>query len=365
MSVLKVFRRQLLLAHVSGIPVRIDYRWFFVLALMSWVTAVSVNSLINNFFTSFIFGLLTTLVFFASIFFHEFAHAVAARMEGVDVLEIVLHPFGGLARLRHEPETPRAEFRIAVSGPVASFLLALVFLALMKISDLIGTNILTPLCFLLALWNFLLAVFNLFPGYPLDGGRVLRAYLWRRGTDLNEATILTGRIGQIIAAVLTAFGIFFALVRGDFITGFLTILVGLFLFDAAKSIIRQVNDLEKLTVEDVMRLPVSVAPETDVLHFVDHILPIHRLTVFPVAKNRQLYGILRLEDLKKISREGWHKTKIVDVMRPIKPDYFVESDTLLSDARILMRENGIGALGVIDKRGHLVGFLHNKTKRRK
>lgn len=182
-SSLKFFRRQLLLTHVSGIPVRIDYRWFFVLALMSWVTATSINSLIGNFLTSFIFGLLTTLIFFTSIFLHEYAHAFAARMEGVDVLEIVLHPFGGLARLRREPDTPRAEFRIAIAGPVASFLLALFFLALMWAFNTLGTNIIAPLFFLLALWNFLLAVFNLFPGYPLDGGRVLRAYLWRRGTD--------------------------------------------------------------------------------------------------------------------------------------------------------------------------------------
>ena len=193
----------------------------------------------------------------------------------------------------------------------------------------------------------------------------MRAYLWRRGTDLNEATILTGRIGQIIAAVLTIFGIFIALARGDFFTGFWTILVGLFLFDSAKSIIRQVNDLEKLRVEDVMRLPVSVAPEIDVLYFVDHILPVHRQTVFPVAKNRQLYGILTLEDLKKLSRETWRKTKILDVMRPITPDYFVESDTLLTEARVLMRENGIGALGVIDAKGNLVGFLQNSKQKRK
>jgi len=360
MQIFEFFKRQLLIAHVSGIPVRIDYRWFFVLALMSWVTASSINSLIDNVFTSFLFGLLTTLVFFVSIFLHELAHAFAARMEGVEVVEIVLHPFGGLARFRREPDTPRAEFRIAIAGPVASFLLALVFLGLMAIFNLLGTNILAPLFFVLALGNFLLAVFNLFPGYPLDGGRVLRAYLWRGGTDLNEATILTGRIGQIIAAVMIVFGIFVALLRGDFFTGFWTILVGLFLYDAAKSIILQVNDLKKIIVEDVMQLPVSVAPETNVLQFVDHILPLHRRTVFPVAKDRQLYGILALEDLKKLAREDWHKTKILDVMRPITTDYFVEADTLLSEAKELMHENGIGALGVIDAEGNLVGFMQSK-----
>lgn len=360
MRLFQFFKRQLLVAHVSGIPVRIDYRWFFVLAVMTWITANGIHSLTDNIFTSFVFGLSTTLIFFASIFLHELAHAVVARMENVQVVEIVLHPFGGLARFRHAPDTPRAEFRIAIAGPVASFLLALFFLGSMAAFNSLGAEAVARLLFTLCLWNFLLAVFNLFPGYPLDGGRVLRAYLWRRGTDLNEATVLTGRCGQIIAAVLIAFGIFIALIQADFFTGLWTILVGLFLYDAAKGIIQQVKKLETVSVESVMKLPISVAPETDVLHFVDRILTLHRQTIFPVAKNRQLYGILTLEDLKKLPREDWSKTKIQQVMRPITPDYFVETDTLLPEARELMRENGIGALGVIDASGNLVGFMQSK-----
>jgi Zn-dependent protease len=360
MRFVQFFKRQLLIAHVFGIPVRVDYRWFFVLALMSWLTASSIDSAFDSSFTGFFFGFLTTLVFFASIFIHEVAHAVIARRESVPVVEIVLHPFGGLTRFRREPDTPRAEFRIAIAGPIASFLLALLFLALMTISNSLAADIIAKLSFLLFLWNLLLAIFNLFPGYPLDGGRVLRAYLWRRGTDLNEATVLTGRCGQIIAAVLIAFGIFIALIQADFFTGLWTILVGLFLYDAAKGIIQQVKKLETVSVESVMKLPISVAPETDVLHFVDRILTLHRQTIFPVAKNRQLYGILTLEDLKKLPREDWSKTKIQQVMRPITPDYFVETSTLLPEARELMRENGIGALGVIDASGNLVGFMQSK-----
>jgi len=365
MVIIEFFKRQLLIAHVFGIPVRIDYRWFLVLAVMSWITASQIASLLDNFLTSFFFGLLTTLVFFASIFLHELAHAVVARMEGVPVVEIILHPFGGLTRFRHEPDTPRAEFHIAVAGPVASFLLALLFLGLMTAANSLGTDVVALLFFTLCLLNFLLAVFNLFPGYPLDGGRVLRAYLWRRGTDLNEATILTGRCGQVIAVALIAFGIFIAFVRGDFFTGFWTVLVGVFLFDAARGIIKQVNELEKLLVEDVMQLPVSVAPETNVLHFVDHILPLHRRTIFPVARELQLYGILTLEDLKKLPRDDWHKTKIQTVMRPVTPEYFVESNTTLVEAKELMRENDIGALGVIDAQGNLVGFMQSKKTNKK
>jgi len=365
MPFLEFFKRQLLLAHISGIPIRIDYRWFFVLALMSWITISELFSQTKDITTSFIFGLFTTLILFASILFHELAHAVVARWENVEVLEIVIHPFGGLARLRREPDTPRAEFRIAVAGPVASFFLTLVFLGLMWAFSGLEKNILEPLSGWLALWNFLLAVFNLFPGYPLDGGRVLRALLWKRGKDLNEATILTGRFGQIIGVVLIVFGLFIALVRGGDFTGFWTMLVGLFLYSSAGSIIKETNNLENLLVEDVMTLPISVTPEMNVMHFVDNILPLHRRTIFLVAEKRQLYGILSLEDLKPLPREAWHITKVQKVMRPITTDYFVESDTLLAEARELMRTNGIGALGVIDEKGNLVGFLQRGRIRKR
>ena len=364
---MEFFKRKLLLAHIGGIPVRIDYRWFFVLAFMTWLMANSLlaTKIIENSLTAVIFGFAASLIFFGSILFHELAHAIVARIEGVGVLEIVLHPFGGLARLRREPDTPRAEFRIAVAGPVASFVLALVFLALMAISGSLGTEALTPIFFLLFFGNLLLAVFNLFPGYPLDGGRVLRAYLWRRGKDLNEATVLTGRFGQIIAAVLIAFGFFAAIVYGDFFTGLWTILVGFFLLDAATEIIRHINSIENLTVEAVMQLPVSVAPDASVQHFVDRILALHRQEIFTVAKNRQLYGLLLLEDLKELPREEWQKTLVQNVMRPITTDHFVETDAFLSEARELMRENGIGAVGVIDKKGNLVGFLrHGRAGKR-
>ena len=357
MKIFEFFKRQFLIAHVSQIPVIIDFRWFLVLALMTLLTASRLQPLTQNYPTSFIFGFLTTLVLFASIFFHEFAHAVIARREGIEVLEIVLHPFGGLTRLRREPDTPRAEFRIAIAGPLMSFVLAILFLGLMLIFNSPDTNILWQIFFYLCLLNVLLAIFNLFPGYPLDGGRVLRAFLWRRGRDLNEATILTGRFGQFIAIVLIAFGVFLIIINGDIFNGFWAGLVGFFLYDSAKSIIAEVNNFELMTVEEAMMLPISIEPESDIMKFVDQILPFHRQTAFPVAKNRQLYGILLLEDMKKLPREDWRETKVQTIMRPITPDYFVESDIPLSEARELMRVNGIGALGVIDTKGNLVGFL--------
>lgn len=357
MGFLDVTRKQFLLTHVTGIPVRIDLRWFFVLALMSWVTGNIIFPRVQNGVSSFVLGLFTTLVFFASIFLHELAHAYAARMEGVQVIEIVLHPFGGLARFRKEPDTPRAEFRIAIAGPAASFLLAVLFLGLMALVNWTGLAVLGYLLFLIGVWNFMLAVFNLFPGYPLDGGRVLRAYLWRNGKDLNEATILTGRCGQVIGVVMILFGLYTLISTGEPFSGFWTILVGLFLCDAATRIIREVRDFEGLIVGEVMQMPVPVSPGKSVWEFVEHMLPLHRQAVFPVAENKQLFGMLMLEDLKDLPREIWHVTKIGKVMRPVTPDHFIETTATLPKAQAQMRGNGIGAVSVIDEGGNLVGFL--------
>ena len=361
MGFFEFFKRQLLIAHVFGIPVRIDYRWFPVLALISWLTAQNVPS--DSPVFNFALGFAATLIFFATIFLHELAHAVAARLEKVEVTEIVLHPFGGLARLKHEPDNPRAEFRIAIAGPVASFLISLIFLLLTSLSNNIGTNLLTPLFFLLFFWNILLAVFNLFPGYPLDGGRVLRAFLWKRGKDLNEATVLTGRAGQIIAIALMIFGLFTTVIRAD-ITGLWIVLVGLFLFDSAKAIVKQISEAGKTLVEEAMSPPLAVEPGATVQHFIDHVLPLYRQTVFPVAKNGQLYGVLSLEDLKSLPRAEWSGKKIQETMRPITTDYFVDAASPLSDAQNLLRDNGIGALCVVDEKGQLVGFLKRGKVRR-
>ena len=363
MRYLEVFKRQMLLTHISGIPIRIDYRWFPVFIFITGLTANSLLLYTKSGLTAFVLALFITLLFFVSVLLHELAHAFAAKMENVEVVEIVLHPFGGLARLRRAPETPRAEFRIALAGPAASFLLAIGFFILMAVSNALGLTIIAPLFFFIAVLNFLLAIFNLFPGYPLDGGRVFRAFLWKRGKDLNEATALTGRLGQIIALVLIVFGILTVIFAGNVFTGLWTILVGLFLYDAAKGIIKQIDNLENLIVEERMQLPVPVEPDSTVLQFVDGILPFHRRTVFPVSKNRQLYGFLLLEDIKSLPRDDWKKTKILDVMRPVTPDQFVENDLLYTDAKEIMRGNGIGALGVIDKKGNLVGFLQRGKSR--
>ena len=363
---LKFFKRRLLLTHVYGIPILLDYRWFVFLLLMAWLTTSSIpEELVED--TSFrvLLGTITVIIFFSSIVLHELAHAFIARREGIQVLEILLHPFGGLARLGREPDNPGAEFRIAIAGPLASFIISFFFIGLFAISRSIETDILSALFFLLFLLNFLLAVFNLFPGYPLDGGRVLRAILWKRGSDLNEATILTGKFGQIIAVTLIVVGSIILVINRDFFMGLWTILIGIFLYDAAAGIIRQINNFENLIVENVMELAISVKPSDTIMEFVDNILPLYRKSIFPVAEKKQLYGFMLLEDIKEnFERELWRTTLVRDAMRPIREDYFVEASSSILEARNLMQLNGIKTLGVIDKNAQLVGVLQDSKIKR-
>ena len=365
MDVNGFLKRQVQLGTVSRIPVRADRRWVFVLLLLAAVSAASLNPLVQNPVGSILLGLAATALFFVSIFLHEYAHAVVARAEGLQVVDIVLHPFGGLARFAHPPHTPRAEFRVAIAGPAASFALTLLFLGLLAASSYAGTDILSLLLFLLALANFMIAVFNMFPGYPLDGGRVLRAYLWKQGRDLDEATVLTGRCGQVIAVGLIVLGLVVVVLRGEYFTGFWAILAGLFVLDSATSIIREVNAEHHVLVEDVMSLPVALSPASTVQHFVDEVLPLHRRTVFPVADGSRFLGMLVLDDLKSIDRERWRAVLIREVMRPVESDHFVLTGTAIIDARAVLERNRTGALAVLDDSSRVVGLLHRGSVRKR
>ncbi|MDH3492306.1 MAG: site-2 protease family protein [Acidobacteriota bacterium] len=363
----RFLRRRFTLGQIAGIPIRLDYRWFIVFALFSWLVSSNIPArLVESGLARFAIGFTTVLTFFATLFIHELAHAYSARRERIEVLEIELQPFGGVARLRREPDTPGAEFRIAIAGPLASFLIALILLGLFGFSTYVGTAILTPVLFLLFLLNLLLAVFNLFPGFPLDGGRVLRAILWRKGMDLSEATKLTGKFGQIISFALIFFGVGIIGFSRDLFTGLWSIVVGLFLLDSATGFIRGVDKFENLKAAEVMEMPISVSPDMSIMECVDKIIPFHKEIIFPASSERELFGFLVLDDVrKKLPRNKWRNTLVRDVMRPIREDYFVETGTSVVEARNFLKTNGLGVLGVIDGNGKLVGVVRSGRIRRR
>jgi len=370
----QLFTRRITLARIYGIPVRIDYRWFAVVALSIWLIASNLQSHVIQLgnvrlpplapVTAWILGFITTAGLFLSVFGHELAHALMARVEEIEIEEIVLHPFGGLARLKTEPQNPRAELRIAVAGPAASFLFALLAFAGTKIAALGNYNATVVVFFLIAWGNLLLAVFNLFPGYPLDGGRVLRALLWHKSGSIREATRMAGICGILIGGTLILFGVYIVIAPSwrpsqPYFMGGWSILVGLFLLDTAARVVKGAQNTRLLTAGDVMSPPVAIDPAMTINKLVDEVLPLHRQTSFPVAVNGRAHGILALEDLKPLPREKWHTTSVKDVMRTINPQLFVDTSTTLESAKGLMKANGIGSLVVVNNQGELAGFLQS------
>jgi Zn-dependent protease/CBS domain-containing protein len=308
---------------------------------------------------------------FLSIFGHELAHALMARAEGIKTLEIVLHPFGGLARLERAPDTAREEFRIAVAGPAASFLFAfMAFMVRGGVATVAGYSAATGILYLIGWWNFLLAFFNLLPGYPLDGGRILRAAIWHRTGNLTEATRITSLGGQAIGWTLIVIGAYVVFVWDDWLLGVWSIVVGEFLREAAADVLTEVGGVRgtgfpgfgRRTAGEAMMAPVALEPETLVSHFVDTVLPVHRRAAVLVARDNRLHGILTLEDLKRLPRERWARTPVRDVMRVVADNLFVDSRLPLADAEEIMRTNGVGALGVVNRAGELVGFLQPRSK---
>jgi Zn-dependent protease/CBS domain-containing protein len=375
-----LYSKQITVARVYGIPVRIDYRWFFVVGLSVWLIASNLQVHIIQVanvrlrpvepVAAWLLGFITTAGLFISVFGHELSHALMARAEGIEIEEIVLHPFGGLARLRTQPQNPRAELRIAMAGPAASFLFALLAFGATKVAALGNYGATVVVFFLIAWGNLLLAVFNLFPGYPLDGGRVLRAILWRRSGSITDATRMAGLCGILIGAMLILFGVYIMIAPNwrasqPYFMGVWSILVGLFLLDTAARVVKSAHGARILTVGETMSAPIAIEPELTVSKLIDEVLPLHRQTSFPVAIDKQLHGILALEDLKLLPRERWRVTRAREVMRPVGPRLFVEPSATLEYAKELMKLNGIGSLAVVNNNGDLVGFLQSGRLRRR
>ena len=380
MNFFQLVKRQITIARVYDIPVRIDYRWFAVVILSVWLIAsnlqnhaiqvVNVRVPPHAPITAWVLGVITTAGLFLSVFGHELAHALMAKAEGIEIEEIVLHPFGGLARLKTDPQNPRAEFRIALAGPASSFLFAILAFVATKIAAVGNYESTVVVFFLISAGNLLLALFNLFPGYPLDGGRVLRALLWRRTGDIKDATRKAGICGILIGGMLVLFGVYILIspnwrAAQPYFMSVWSILVGLFLLDTAFKVVKSAQHARLVTVSDAMSPPVTLDPALMVTRFVDDILPLHRQTSFPVAVSGRLHGILSLEDLKSLPRDRWANTSVQAVMRPVKPGFFVEAATTLDSAQSVMKENGVGAVAIVNARGELVGFLQRGSIKRR
>jgi Zn-dependent protease len=355
------------IGRVFDIPVKISWTWFPIFAIH--VAAVAVFYLPRHLYHRplieyWVLGFVATVLLFLSILGHELGHALFARAEGLHLHDITLHLFGGLTRFDREVTTPLAEFKIGVAGPAANFIYAVLFFLLNQLSIYVIPNL--PAAILtnyLALCNLILAIFNLLPGFPLDGGRMLRAWLWHRWKDLARATRWTTRAGEGIAYFMIGCGAYWILTSksgADIFAGTWSILTGIFLKDmtgASQGDLRPPRNGEGLRVADIMTEPVAISPDLTIEHLINDVLPTHRQTTFPVSAHRRLHGIVSLERLKSVPQEQWRTLTARDVMVPVNDKLFILAESSLHEAQQVLMENQIGYAGVIDSDGYLVGYI--------
>jgi Zn-dependent protease len=352
----------LFVGRIFGIPILLDWSWIPMIPVYAWAIAAVYlphQAPGRSPAAYWALGLVTTVLFVVSVVVHELAHALVARTEGVEIDDITVHLFGGMARLRSEPPTPSAELKIAVVGPGASFALGIFFL-LLDTYLVYGSSYLAEGRVLrhLGIVNLVLATFNLLPGYPLDGGRALKAVLWRWRGDAASALLTARSAGRSIAISLIAVGLYVYQFTDKF-TGLSSLSVGaMMLLALVAGDRRGARRARAATIADVMtKPPVTISPETTVEQLVDEVLPAHPQTAFLVASQGRLHGVLALEAIKELSRDAWARTAVSTVMRPVDDRLFVASTAPLDEATRLVESNGVGCAAVLDGDGLVVGSV--------
>lgn len=347
------------LGRIRGIEIRVHWSWLMILVLLSWSLADTLFLEDVPEWTAqqrWLAGIGFAGLFFLSVLLHELAHAIVAQWFGMAVPSITLFVFGGVSSIAGEMTSPRAEFRVAFVGPLTSAALALLFGALWLATRDQGISAGFGY---LATSNGALALFNLLPGFPLDGGRVLRSAVWARTGDLVRATRVAATAGNLLAMVMIGGGLIAVLAFGWF-AGIWYILIGLFLRSAAQgSYVATVTEraLQHLRVREVMRQPrAPVDPLTTIEALVESRVLATAERAYIVGDEAAVVGLLTTSDIARQPRELWAVTTVRDAMVPADRVVTVTPDTPLVDALNLLREHNVHQLPVVDG-GRLAGML--------
>jgi Zn-dependent protease/CBS domain-containing protein len=316
-----VFGKRFPLFKLFGFQVKIELSWLLMAALIVWSLATGefpsrVGGLPGS--TYWWMGIAGALGLFGSIVVHEVSHSLVARRHGLPITGITLFIFGGVAEMDEEPPNPQSEFRMALAGPVSSALLALGFWLLSRwgaSNEASGSpwTAATALVGYLASINVSLALFNIIPAFPLDGGRVLRSILWGWRDDLHWATRVASRVGSTFGYLLVGLGVL-GLFVGRFSGGLWLIVIGMFLNNAARSSYRQLAMREALEGEPVRRFmtpsPVTVPPTLSVRDLVEQYVYVHHFKTYPVVGGDELLGCVSTREIQAVPREQWDERTV-------------------------------------------------------
>jgi Zn-dependent protease len=337
---------------IWNIPIGINYSWLLIFALATWSIAMGFFPSVLpglNVGAYWLLGVITSLLFFGSVLAHELGHAALALRNDVPVRAITLFFFGGVAQITREPRTAGAEFRIAIAGPLVSVALAGVFGLIALLGQ--GTPVIAAPALWLARINLMLAAFNMLPGFPLDGGRVLRAIIWRATQSEMRATHLASLVGQVVAFGFVGVGVVNAL-TGDVFNGLWLVFLGLFLNSAAagsRQQARMQRALQGVTVGQMMSRNVLRVPSWVT---VGDLLTPSTLSqgqrAFLVEDFGQLRGMLTLAVLSRVPRADWRMLKVEQVMTPRDKLVVIQPETDIQAAMQLMEERNLPQLLVMD-----------------
>ena len=344
-------------ATIMGIPMRVHFSWLIVFGLITW-------SLSSRYFpiaapdlpiaSYWVKGVLAALLLFASVAFHELAHSYVAQKYKLTIESITLFIFGGVAQMKGEPPHPKAEFWIAIAGPLSSFFLSAFFYILMM--NTAGGS--KALFAYLAQINFIIGVFNLIPGFPMDGGRVLRSVIWRKKSYYFYATQKASSIGRMIALFFIFFGLFSIFTGGP--GGLWLMLIGWFLYSAAQASYQQSTLQETLSgikVKDIMVTDLkTLSPSITIDKAVDDYFLRYGYGGFPVLDDGKFLGFVTLKEVKGVPREDWGKTKVSEVAVPHEKRWEVSlSDDVMKALELMIKEDK-GRI-VVTERDRIIGLI--------
>jgi len=358
-----VFGQRIKIFSLLGFEVRVDLSWIVLAVLVTWSLA---RGVFPDYFENlpermyWFMGAAGALGLFLSIIFHELSHSLIARKFGIPMKGITLFIFGGVAEMTEEAPDAKAEFWMALVGPASSLLMGAMFFAIWRYGE--GTGWPVPavgVLFYLAWINVALAVFNLIPAFPLDGGRLLRAVLWGLRKNLQWATRITSRLGSGFGILLIALGLYF-IIQGQFIGGIWWFLIGMFVRSAAQTSYQQLLTRKALEGEVVSRFmvanPVTVPPTASLQQLVDHYIYRHHFKMYPIVEDGRLTGCVTLRQLKEVPHDQWDRVTVREVARACSPAMNIPPDTDALQALSIMNRTGSSRLMVVEG-DRLVGII--------
>ena len=350
-------------ADILGVQIHLHYTWFIIFTLFTWSLAVGyLPDQYPTQTTAFYWavGAASAASLFLSVTIHEISHSIMAKRNGIKVRRITLHFFGGVAEMEEEAKTPNVEFKVAAVGPFTSLALAALFASLWRLASAGGLPLgVTATLRYASYINLVLALFNLAPAFPMDGGRILRSILWKRSGDLLASTRRATRVSQAFSYLLVALGLMDLMAFSVF-SGVWFIVVGFIILRGAEASLDSTRISEALggvTVGEIMTTDVhTVEPGVTLSDLVDDFFMMYKHGGFPVVSGGRLVGMVTDHDVRQVPRERWPEVKVRDVMKPAEGLITVTAGNLVSDAFIRMSQGEVGRLPVVDG-GRIVGIV--------